>query len=220
MQNCHMYTNESWTRVSVSAYSIFFGVSEQAYVLYMIFTQNLAIGHLNSPKICAAAEKLRCIENYFAIGLWLPETKSNQILRIPTPTPKLARSPPYLSLPISSSHFFLFSCSISIFLSLSVTQSPQPESGGSAWGDVVCVTGCEMSVTLTGLSGYLTACRLIASSFRLNEGAGHKSFLCGCMVVFAVYIDLVKLKEYHTPQKSKRSSFSHPYCSKPVKCHW
>lgn len=99
-------------------------MSEQAYVLYMIFTQNLAIGHLNSPKICAAAEKLRCIENYFAIRLWLPETKSNQILRIPTPTPKLARSPPYLSLPISSSHFFLFSCSISISLSLCHPKSP------------------------------------------------------------------------------------------------
>lgn len=121
-------------------------------------------------------------------------------------------------LPLISFYFLARFQSLS--LSLSVTQSPQPESGGSAWGDVVCVTGCEMSVTLTGLSGYLTACRLIASSFRLNEGAGHKSFLCGCMVVFAVYIDLVKLKEYHTPQRSKRSSFSHPCCSKPVKCHW
>lgn len=131
---------------------------------------------------------------------------------------------PFPTLPFSSNFFlsflFIFLLDFNLSLSLSVTQSPQPESGGSAWGDVVCVTGCEMSVTLTGLSGYLTACRLIASSFRLNEGAGHKSFLCGCMVVFAVYIDLVKLKEYHTPQKSKRSSFSHPYCSKPVKCHW
>lgn len=113
---------------------------------------------------------------------------------VPKDSYSLLQSRPHLTflsqfLPLISFYF------LARFQSYSLTQSPQPESGGRVRGDVVCVTGCEMSVTLTGLSGYLTACRLIASSFRLNEGARHESFLFGCMLVFTVYIDLVKLKE-------------------------
>lgn len=103
-----------------------------------IFTHNLAIGHLDSPKVCAAT-LLQCIENYFAIIYVTPWNKIKSNPEVPEdshPYSKVGLSP---TLPFFSNFYLSFLFIFLLDFNLCLSQ-PKP----TTWEWRECMRWCSV----------------------------------------------------------------------------